>query len=147
MIGLEPEFYPYEEAFFRNDGINRILRSIRAVDRIDVNKPIHIGALRFLLEDGINDVRIDVPFAIGNSHVYQVCCFFRYTGVCLQVFDQGDVVFEIDKLRMTVAKIPGLQQNKHQTEEHHCNRECKPAPMIKLAEVRYEEHSFEREEH
>ena len=76
MIGLESQLDPYEKTLFRDDGIHRVFRSVGTVHRIDVNKPIYVGALRPLLEDGIDYVRIDVPLAVGDCHVYQVGSFF-----------------------------------------------------------------------
>ncbi len=83
MVGLEPKFDPHE-AFLGNDRIHRILRSIWTIDRIDVYEPIDVGTFGFLLKDRINNVRVDVPFAIGNGHVNKIRSFSRHTRIGLE---------------------------------------------------------------
>src|SRR5687767_4881578 len=104
VVSFESKFHADEEAFLWNNSINDVFAGEWVINRIDVNEPVYISTLGALLEDRIDDVRVDVPFAVGHRQVNKVSCFFRDRSVGLQILDHPNVVFKVDKFRVTFAK-------------------------------------------
>src|SRR5690606_15657798 len=53
---FESQYQTYKEATLGDNGINRVLARVGRVNRVNVKEPIHVGPLRPLPENRINDV-------------------------------------------------------------------------------------------
>ena len=78
-----------------------------------MKKPVHISPLGTFLENGINNVLVDVPFAVRHGHKHKIGSFLGNRAVCLKVLDKGHIMFQVDKFCVAVAEVPGLEKNKH----------------------------------
>jgi hypothetical protein len=56
VIRFKAKFYAHEEASLGYNGIYRVLTGEWIIDSINVHKPIHIGPLRSLSENGIDNI-------------------------------------------------------------------------------------------
>jgi hypothetical protein len=56
MIGFEPELNSYEEALFRDDGIDGVFTGEWTINSIHMYEPIYIGPFGALSENGVNNV-------------------------------------------------------------------------------------------
>src|SRR3954464_9048629 len=77
MLYLKTEFEADEENPSRHNGFHGIAGTKRLGGNINMHKPIDIGPLRTLAEDGINDIGIDVTLVVGHGKINQVVGFLR----------------------------------------------------------------------
>src|SRR5688500_4796497 len=135
MICLEPQLDGYEETLLRNDRVNHIFAGERIVDGIHVYEPVNVRAFRALLKHGVNDIRIDVAFAVRHREVHEVGRFLWNSLVSLQILYHSNVVFQIHKLCMSRPQFSRVQKDIHHDKEKSCDSKCEPASVREFAEV------------
>src|SRR5690606_29428360 len=144
---LESENQPDKEATLGNDSVDSVLAGVLCVNSVHVQKPVHVGSLRPLSEDRIDDVRVDVTHTVCHGKIDEIGRLLGDCRVLLEVLQHPYVMFEVDKLGMTFTKSPRAHEHVHDQVKEGRDNEGEPPAMRELVKVGYEKHSLDAEEY
>ena len=101
-----------------NDMFHYVFAGIRIIHRVDMHKPVNIGAFRFSIQNRVDDLVLNLFRIIGTGHIHQVRGIFRDRFIIAELLDLGNIMLQPDKFHVPVFDLAGAVPDIHD-EEHH----------------------------
>ena len=105
-------------------------------------KPVNVGTLGLLLQNGINRLRFDLVKVIRAGKVNEVCGIFWYGEIMAEITQQVHIILQLHEFHETVSDFPRMVPTPHHNDHHSADQEAYVTTMNKLAEVGDKEGEF-----
>ena len=91
---LEAQVQPDPEDEIRAVGLQIVVHGVRLVEHLDAHKPVGLGPLGVLVQNGIEDISVDLPVVCSGFQKDQIVGQQRFLLVLVQALQIGDVIGE-----------------------------------------------------
>ena len=144
---LETEVEVHAEDIIRAVGLHLIIHLIRIVGGIDADEPVGVRPLRVLIQDGIQDVPVDLFKIVALGQIHYIIAAQGDGIVVLQVLDGVQVVPHIQMDILGLFDLSAPIPADHDEEDGRGDDDSHIAADHELAQAGNEEHALEGKEY